>query len=284
VNPLHSTCSGALASSFSPPSSTSNKQASRIVKPDNIGIGRLAGSGAYRLMLFDFSLSRTPVENIHAGTKPYLDPFLVDRTPPRWDLQAERYAAAVTLHEMLTGIPPTFGDGLTDPAVTDDEANPAIERFDPALRDELAAFFARALRRDPAERFGNAEEMLRAWRQAFAPLERSAIAPDSIEMLARRLDRTSSIAEVGYGAEARAVLEERMNIYTVAQLLGVPRQQFRYLRPRRRQGAPRNPRASQTPGPAPSRPHSRRHRRGRSGPRQHRPVSRAANPAPPRRR
>jgi serine/threonine protein kinase len=180
-------------------------------------------------MLFDFSLSRTPVENIHAGTKPYLDPFLVDRTPPRWDLQAERYAAAVTLHEMLTGIPPTFGDGLTDPAVTDDEANPAIERFDPALRDELAAFFARALRRDPAERFGNAEEMLRAWRQAFAPLERSAIAPDSIEMLARRLDRTSSIAEVGYGAEARAVLEERMNIYTVAQLLGVPRQQFRYL-------------------------------------------------------
>ncbi len=202
--------------------------AHRDIKPDNIGIGRIAGGGAYRLVLFDFSLSRAPAENIQAGTKPYLDPFLADRTPPRWDLQAERYAAAVTLHEMLAGTPPWFGDGLTDPAVIDEEANIAVERFDPALRDGLAGFFARALRRAPEGRFGNAEEMLRAWRQAFAPLERSEIPADSIEMLARRLDRTSSIAELGYGVEARAVLDG-MKIYTVYQLLGVPRQQFRYL-------------------------------------------------------
>jgi hypothetical protein len=178
---------------------------------------------------FDFSLTRAPVESIHAGTKPYLDPFLTDRRPPRWDLHAERYAAAVTLHEMLAGSPPVFGDGLADPIAVDDEATIALDRFDPALRDSLNRFFTRALRRDAAERFGNAEEMLREWRHAFAPMDRTADAPEGIEVVARRLHAASSIAEVGYRLEARAVLD-RMGIHTVHRLLGVPRQQFRYLK------------------------------------------------------
>lgn len=202
--------------------------AHRDVKPDNIGIAKVAGTGAYRLVLFDFSLSRAPVETITAGTRPYLEPFLADRQPPRWDLHAERYAAAVTLHEMLAATPPKFGDGLTDPRLTDEEATIAVDLFDPVLRDGLTGFFSRALRRDPAERFGNAEEMLRAWREAFSPLDRAASPTDSIELIARRLDRTSSVAEVGYGVEASAVLD-RMGIHTVGQLLGVPRLKFRYL-------------------------------------------------------
>ena len=202
--------------------------AHRDVKPDNIGIAKAAGTGAYRLVLFDFSLSRTPTESTGAGTRPYLDPFLADRRPPKWDLHAERYALAVTLHEMLTGAPPSFGDGLTDPRLTEDEANIAVDRFDPALRDGLAAFFSRALRRDPMERFGNAEEMLRAWRDSFAPLDRASASVDSIEIVSRRLGRASSIADVGYGREALDVLDQ-MGIHTVQQLLGVPRQQFRYL-------------------------------------------------------
>ena len=74
--------------------------AHRDIKPDNIGISKVAGTGAYRLVLFDFSLSRAPLETLTAGTRPYLEPFLPDRRPPRWDLHAERYAVAVTLHEM----------------------------------------------------------------------------------------------------------------------------------------------------------------------------------------
>ena len=202
--------------------------AHRDVKPDNIGIAKVAATGAYRLVLFDFSLSRAPLENVTAGTRPYLDPFLADRRPPRWDLHAERYATAITLHEMLVGAPPSFGDGLSEARFIEDEATIAVDRFDPALRDGLADFFRRALRRDPAERFGNAEEMLRAWRLAFAPMDRVAAAADSIEVIAPRLDRTSSIAELGYGVEARAVLDQ-MGIHTVYQLLGVPRLQFRYL-------------------------------------------------------
>jgi hypothetical protein len=71
--------------------------------------------------------------------------------------------------------------------------------------------------------------MLRGWREAFSPMDRTTVTEDSIELIARRLDRSSSIVEVGYGVEARAVLD-RMGIHTVHQLLGVPRLQFRYLK------------------------------------------------------
>jgi len=201
--------------------------AHRDIKPDNLGVAKV-GSGAYRLVLFDFSLSRVSAENIQAGTKPYLDPFLADRQPPRWDLHAERYSAAVTLHEMLTGSPPVYADGQTDPRATDEEATIAIDRFDPALRVGLSGFFSRALKRDANARFGNAEEMLRAWRGAFAPMDSGRVDTDSIEVVASRLRRSSNIAEVGYGIEARDVLD-RMGIHTVNQLLSVPRQKFRYL-------------------------------------------------------
>ena len=203
--------------------------AHRDIKPDNIGVAKASSSGAYRLVLFDFSLTRAPAENITAGTRPYLDPFLANRRPPRWDQHAERYAAAITLHEMLTGGPPVYGDCSVDPIGTEDDATIALDRFDPALRDTLAPFFRRAFERDATERFGNAEEMLREWRRAFAPMDRTADSPESIEVVARRLQATSTMSEVGYGLEARAVLNDRMGIHTVSQLLAVPRQKFRYL-------------------------------------------------------
>ena len=203
--------------------------AHRDIKPDNIGIAPAGGSGRLRLVLFDFSLTRTPPENIQAGTRPYLDPFLPLRPQRRWDLHAERYAAAVTLHELVAGVPPTWGDGATEPLVTEDEATIATDRFDPTLREGLRDFFTKALRRNAEERFGNAEDMLREWRRAFEPLDRGAIAEDSIETIARRLDRRSTIAELGYSVEARDVLD-RMGVHSVQQLLAVDRIRFRYLR------------------------------------------------------
>ena len=203
--------------------------AHRDIKPDNIGIAPAGGHGRLRLILFDFSLTRTPPENIEAGTRPYLDPFLALRPQRRWDLHAERYAAAVTLHELVAGVPPIWGDGVTEPLVTEDEATIATDRFDPTLREGLRDFFTKALRRNAEERFDNAEDMLREWRRAFEPLDRGAIAEDSIETIARRLDRRSSIAELGYSVEARDVLD-RMGVHTVQQLLAVDRIRFRYLR------------------------------------------------------
>jgi serine/threonine protein kinase len=81
----------------------------RDIKPDNIGVGNTP-AGKLTLILFDFSLANTPVDNLRAGTPLYLDPFLQRRR--RWDWYAERFAVAMTLHEMATGSLPIWGDGM----------------------------------------------------------------------------------------------------------------------------------------------------------------------------
>jgi serine/threonine protein kinase len=151
----------------------------RDIKPDNIAIGQVGRSDKLHLVLFDFSLSRMPMDNIRAGTTGYLDPLLPLRKPQRWDLHAERYAAAVTLYEMATGTLPVWGDGTTDPSHLECEITIEAELFDATLRDRLGTFFQKAFRRNLAERFDNAEEMLRVWRYCFEGIERPGALLDS---------------------------------------------------------------------------------------------------------
>lgn len=210
--------------------------AHRDIKPENIGISRNR-TGKLQLVLFDFSLCRTPAENITAGTHPYLDPFLSLRKPPRWDLYAERFAVAVTLYEMAVGQPPVWGDGQTSPAMLDVEATIESDVFDPVTREGFTAFFAKALKRDYRQRFDNAEDMLRAWRAIFAA--RHTVHPGDIASegdAARTLERIalmatphSTMAELGYSLDAQDVLE-RMGIHNARELLAVDRIRFRYLR------------------------------------------------------
>lgn len=203
--------------------------AHRDLKPENIGIGE-ASSRKLQLVVFDFSLCRTPADNITAGTHPYLDPFLSLRCPPRWDLYAERFALAVTLYEMAIGKPPIWGDGQTSPAMLDVEATIASDVFDPVTREGFTAFFSKALRRDFKERFDNAEEMLRAWRAIFAA--RQTVHPpqaEGFEATALTATPTTTMAELGYTLEAQDVLE-RMGVHNARELLAVDRVRFRYLR------------------------------------------------------
>ena len=209
--------------------------AHRDIKPENIGIAD-SRTGKLQLVLFDFSLCRTPADNITAGTHPYLDPFLSLRRPPRWDLYAERFAVAGTLYEMAVGHPPVWGDGQTSPVMLDVEA--AIERdvFDPVTREGFTAFFAKALRRDYRERFDNTEDMLRAWRAIFAARQTihhrdpAADIPDaSFAAVAQTATPQTTMAELGYSLEAQDILE-RMGIHNARELLAVDRIRFRYLR------------------------------------------------------
>jgi serine/threonine protein kinase len=202
----------------------------RDIKPDNIGIARNR-SGRLTLVLFDFSLTRTPPENLKAGTPPYLDPFLGLRPQRRWDLHAERFAAAVTLYEMAVGRVPRWGDGQTAAEVTDAEATIEVDLFDPAVREPLRAFFAKALARDARERHDNAEDLLRAWRTVFerASTAHPTAAPHGFEALALTVNAGTTLAELGYSLEAIDVLG-RMGIHNAVELLAVKRVSFRYLR------------------------------------------------------
>jgi serine/threonine protein kinase len=142
----------------------------RDIKPDNIGIAPFGRSDQLRLVLFDFSLARTSLDQIRAGTPGYLDPFIALRQPPRYDLQAERFAAAVTLYEMATGRLPVWGDG-SDPAQLECEATIDTDLMDAPVREGLASFFRRALARRASDRFDNGAEMRDAWQRVFTVAE-----------------------------------------------------------------------------------------------------------------
>jgi serine/threonine protein kinase len=208
----------------------------RDIKPDNIGVGPVGRGDRLHLVLFDFSLSRTPPENIRAGTTGYLDPLLPLRTPPRWDLHAERYAAAVTLYELAAGPHnlPRWGDGTSDPSHLECEATIEAELFDADLRDSLTDFFTKALRRNPAERFDNAEEMLRAWRLCFEGIAQPGTLSDHEDeetLRALLADATfdTQLPELGLGTRATNALD-RANLLTVEDLLTVPMRRLLRLR------------------------------------------------------
>ncbi|MFB9413855.1 protein kinase domain-containing protein [Dactylosporangium matsuzakiense] len=148
----------------------------RDIKPDNIVI-RVRPNGTQTPVLFDFSLAGMPAEAVHAGTLGYLDPFLGTPDRPGYDVAAERYALAVTLHEMAANRLPVWGDGRTEPRFTEGPPVLAADAFAPALRDGLVEFFTRALDRDAAARFGSVKAMRVAWNDVFRTPASAPAAP-----------------------------------------------------------------------------------------------------------
>lgn len=146
----------------------------RDLKPDNFCVLHRSDR-TWALKLLDFSHSGVPDRDYTAGTRGYLDPFIGAGSRPYFDDHAERYAAAVTLHEMASAERPRWGDDKTDPRTTDDEL-PYIsaDLFEPALRDGLTAFFRRALHRDVSRRFETLAQMVAAWRAIFQQADRTA--------------------------------------------------------------------------------------------------------------
>ncbi|MBK9387522.1 MAG: BREX system serine/threonine kinase PglW [Planctomycetes bacterium] len=209
--------------------------AHRDVKPENLGLVTQGRANEQHLVLFDFSLSQTPPEQLRAGTPGYLDPFLEQRRPRRWDLAAERYAAAVTLHEMTSGMQPRWGDGQSDPALLSGEVTLQAESYPAELREGLSDFFARALRRAPKERFDNALEMRAAWLSLFEAAEKSSRGSRGPRPMAEavllpaEIGPETPLAAIDFGTRAQNALD-RLNLLTVQDLLCFPSQRLWSLR------------------------------------------------------
>ncbi|WP_234364933.1 BREX system serine/threonine kinase PglW [Streptomyces sp. RTd22] len=168
----------------------------RDLKPDNLGLYRRSDR-TWQLMLFDFSLADASDRDIKAGTRGYLDPFLGSVRRAHYDDHAERYAAAVTLHEMASGERPLWGDGQSDPVASEKvELSIATELFESALQDGLTAFFERALHRDTERRFDTLRQMRDAWYEIFraADARRPATTPATVDTVSDSVEDTRDAA------------------------------------------------------------------------------------------
>lgn len=215
----------------------------RDLKPDNLAIRTLPNRQT-RLVLFDFSLAATDDKVVTAGTPPYLDPFVGTDRRPAYDDQAERYALAVTLHEMASGEHPSWGDGVTEPRLLDPgETVPQLaeDRFDAQIREGLVEFFTCALARDARRRFRTLQDMRDAWRDIFRALEdvrplsttghdEAADPAEARDQAAAAATERTPLAAAGLTPKALSVALNNLGVETVGALIRVPGARVQRLR------------------------------------------------------
>ncbi|WP_431868917.1 BREX system serine/threonine kinase PglW [Nocardiopsis eucommiae] len=205
----------------------------RDIKPANLGVAQTRKK-ARALVLFDFSLSKAPLTHTSAGTRGYLDPFLGESRP--YDDFAERYAAAVTLHEMATGELPLWDeDGVSPEFLGEDVEVPRLteEAFPKQSRAALVDFFHRALHRDLAKRFASLADMRTAWQASFHAAPPAEAAQDTEET--RRRNMESATVETplhlaGLTPLAVDTAQRILRCETVGQLLRTPVRDITHMR------------------------------------------------------
>jgi serine/threonine-protein kinase len=130
----------------------------RDIKPHNIVVG---SDG--RLKVTDFGIARSGASQMTeagsiVGTAQYLSPEQARGAPvdPRSDL----YSLGIVIYEMLTGEVPFTGDTPVEIAMKHLSQIPEPpSKLRPEVPHDLDAVVMRALAKDPAQRYGSAEEM-----------------------------------------------------------------------------------------------------------------------------
>jgi serine/threonine-protein kinase len=123
------------------------------VKILDFGIAKLLGpSGAAQLT--------QPVGTLH-----YIAPEVL--TSRRIDCRADLWSLAVVLYRAVAGVLPFDSENLGE-LVLQICSNPVMppSMHAPGLGPEMDAFFARALRRDPDDRFQHADDLARAFAES----------------------------------------------------------------------------------------------------------------------
>jgi eukaryotic-like serine/threonine-protein kinase len=149
----------------------------RDLKPANIMVGTFGET-----QVVDWGLAKSSSEgsnsnpeasepvNIHAaatqvgtvmGTPAYMSPEQARGDVAAIDARSDVWGLGAVLFHILTGHMPYSGDAADVIAQVRDGAAPTVAEFAPEASPELAAIVAKAMHRDPAERYPTADQLAR---------------------------------------------------------------------------------------------------------------------------
>jgi serine/threonine protein kinase len=152
----------------------------RDIKPANILLEKT--EAGHRARVVDFGISRAGEDNVHTrltrsgmivGTPEYMSPEQSGSGAPV-DHRTDIYSLGIVAYEMLCGQPPfVAGDGVSRMSILMkqiNEAPPSLDHCRPDLSPATANAVAKALAKNPDERFSTCHEFLEAL-AAAPPLE-----------------------------------------------------------------------------------------------------------------
>jgi eukaryotic-like serine/threonine-protein kinase len=138
----------------------------RDIKPHNVIV-----DAEGRAKVTDFGIARAGASDMTEtgsimGTAQYLSPEQAQGQPV--DARSDLYSIGVVLYELLTGAPPFEADSAVTIALkqVSEEPLPPMQRS-PAVTPALDAVVMHALRKEPAERFQDADEFIAALESAM---------------------------------------------------------------------------------------------------------------------
>ncbi len=182
----------------------------RDIKPHNVIV-----DDEGRAKVTDFGIARAGTSDMTEtgaimGTAQYLSPEQAQGHPV--DARADLYSIGIVLYELLTGALPFDAESPVTIAlkqVSEDPVPPM--QLNPAVSPALDAVVMRALRKDPAMRYQDADEFISALDSALAGryVETVAVADDPVEALEeedrRNWGRIATIALIALALAALAI-------------------------------------------------------------------------------